>query len=77
MVLAYRSFPQPYEEQETTMSNKGYVATAGGFCVAISSIADTEKTNTHEKAVISTNTAMESNSSSSQSAATCAIKKSA
>jgi len=59
------------------MSKKGYVATAGGFCVAISSKAVTEKTNTKESAVISTNTATESTSSSSQSAATCTIKKSA
>ena len=59
------------------MSKKGYVATAGGFCVAISSRAVTEETNTEHKAVNPTNTATESSSPSSQSAATCTIKKSA
>lgn len=59
------------------MSNKGYVATAGGFCVAISSKAVTEETNLKEKTVISTNTAMESASPSNQTAAISSIKKSA
>ncbi|GLR64973.1 hypothetical protein [Marinospirillum insulare] len=59
------------------MSKKGYVATAGGFCVAISSTAVTEETNIKEKAVNPTNTATESPSSSSHSAAVNAIKKSA
>jgi len=56
------------------MSKKGYVATAGGFCVAISSKAITEKAKTKENTVTSTNTATESDLSSSQSASTSIIK---
>lgn len=59
------------------MSNKGYVATAGGFCVAISSVAVTNETNTKQDAVTSTNAATESQTPLTHSAATRSIKKSA
>ncbi len=56
------------------MSNKGYVATAGGFCVAISRKTATKKTNTQQNAVTSTNIATESTTPSIKTTAT---KKSA
>lgn len=59
------------------MSKKGYVASAGGFFVAISSVAKTENDNTEEEAVNSTNTATESPSPSIHTAVTRSIKKSA
>ncbi|NLW06066.1 MAG: hypothetical protein GX029_12720 [Pseudomonadaceae bacterium] len=59
------------------MSKKGYVATAGGFCVAISSRSVTEETHTKKNAVTSTNTATESQIPLIQSATIGSIKKSA
>lgn len=57
------------------MSKKGYVATAGGFCVAISSVAVTSETNIKQDAVISANTVTNSQTPSTQSAVTHSIKK--
>lgn len=54
------------------MSNKGYVATAGGFCIAISTTSETQET--VEKP---TNTAKESAKPSTQITATPLIKESA
>lgn len=59
------------------MSNKGYVATAGGFCVAISTTSETEETNAKQNAVKTTNAATESASPSTQTAANPLIKESA
>ena len=58
------------------MSKKGYVATAGGFFVAISSRATVEETNIKQHAVTS-NTATESASPLTQPAVAHLIKKTA
>ena len=59
------------------MSNKGYVATAGGFCVAISTTSRTKETNAKDKADGSNNTATESTLPSTRSTVIPIIKKSA
>lgn len=57
------------------MSKRGYVATAGGFCVAISSVATTNETNLKQDAVTSTTSAIKSQIPLTQSAATPSVKK--
>ena len=61
------------------MSKKGYVATSGGFCVAISSRSVTDKTTPQNNAVNSTDTTAttESTAPSVNSTRISSIKKSA